>query len=282
MYPDLMIDSDGSESTKDQIINVLSFDWPLSVRNLYSVLKQRYSTKVTYQAVYKAIGQMVSEGILTRAKDGYALDLKWVKRIHDQTEIMRVNYFSEQHAAILDRKSKSSDAIRVFIFRTWFDVEKYLYYLQKNHVLKSKEKQIICVHHRHEWRPLFYLRAEYNWSRQLSGLGHKTFVLCSGDSAADRWSAKFYNRMGGHVKLGANSAEPAEVMVFSDLVVQVYIPSNFSTALDREFRKAKALKDIDFLALIRDVFEKETEIKVVINKDKALADQIRKQTLAKF
>lgn len=282
MYPDLAVYRSMAGSTKDQIVNILSYDWPLSIRKIYFFLKKKYGRKVTYQAVYKAINQMLANKVLLKTKSGYQLNLDWVKEIHNQTEIIRVNYFSEQHAALFDNISGDSEAIRVFIFKTWFDVEKYLYYLQKNYVIKSKEKQVICVHHTHEWRPIFYLRAEYNWIKQLNKLGHKVFTLCSGNSEVDKWSAKFYNSLGGNIKLDVKCAETSEIMVFSDLVIQSYIPFELREALDKELKRIKNINDINHNSLIKDVFEKEKEIKVVINKDNVLASQIKKQSLAKF
>lgn len=282
MYPDLALYRSMSGSTKDQIINILSYDWPLNIKKIYFLLKKRYSRNVTYQAVYKAVNQMLEEKILLKTKQGYQLNVEWVKEIHNQTEIIRVNYFSEQHAALFDRSSDDSEAIRVFIFKTWFDVEKYLYYLQKNYILKSKEKEVVCMHHAHEWRPLFYLRAEYNWIRQLSKLGHKVFTICSGHSVIDKWSAQFYRSIGGNIRLEEKCAETSEIMVFSDLVIQIYIPLELRESLDKEFRKIKSIEEVNYASLIKNIFEKEAEIKVVINKDKNLASQIKKQTLAKF
>ncbi len=282
MFPNLAVYRSMAGSTKDQIINILSFDWPLSIKKIYYSLRKRYSINVTYQAVYKAVNEMLESKILLKTQDGYKLNLGWVKEIHNQTEIIRVNYFSEQHATIFDKISGDSEAIRVFIFKTWFDVEKYLYYLQKNYVLKSKEKEIICVHHSHEWRPLFYLRAEYNWIQQLNKLGHKVFTLCSGNSVIDKWAAKFYERIGGRMKLGVRCAETCEIMVFSDLVIQIYIPLELREALDKKFKKINNIADINHFSLIKNIFEKEAEIKVLINKDKILASQIKKQTLSKF
>ncbi len=282
MFPDLAVYRSMSGSTKDQIINILSYDWPLSIKRIYSLLKKTHGRNITYQAAYKAVNQMFASRILIKTKEGYQLNLDWGKEIHNQTEIIRVNYFSEQHAALFDKSSGNSEAIRVFVFKTWFDVEKYLYYLQKNYVLKSKEKQTICVHHAHEWRPLFYLRAEYNWVKQLIKTGHKVFTLCSGDSVIDEWSAEFYRSIGGNIKLREKCAETSEIMVFSDLVVQVYIPLELREALDREFKKIKNISELNYSFIIKNIFEKEAEIKVVINKDKVMAEQIKKQTLAKF
>ena len=280
MYPDLSVYRTIKGSTKDQIINVLSYDWPLSARKVYNFLKKKYNNNVTYQAVYKAISQMLAEKILIKTKEGYQLNLVWIKEIHDQTEMIRANYYSEQRATLLD--NENMDSIRVFIFKSWFDVEKYLYYLQKNYIAKAKEKQTICIHQNHEWQPLFYLRADYNWFEQIRKLGHKTFKLCSGSSAADKWAAEIYKKFGAKVKTNAKCADNSELIVFSDLVVQIYIPEELKKKLDDSLNRAKKLEDIDMKWLIQNVFEKKSEIKVVINKDIKIANEIIKQTIKQF
>jgi hypothetical protein len=278
MYPEL---ADTPHSAKDRIVNILSYDWPLNVKRIYFFLKKRYGCKTTYQAVYKAVKEMLTNQILEKTKEGYKLNLGWVKDVHNQTEIIRVNYFSEQHAAIFD-KNEGSEAIRAFIFKTWFDVEKYLYYLQKNYILNTKEKQTICIHHAHEWRPLFYLRAEYNWIKKLRASRHSLFTLCSGDSVIDRWSAVFYNKIGSRIKINKKISEVPEIIAFGDLVIQTYIPFELRDKLDKYLKKIKKIEEIDYLFLIKEVFEKEAEIKVIINKDKILASQIKNQTLSEF
>lgn len=267
-------------STKDSIIDILGSQWPLSARKIYFVLKKNQNISSGYQAVYKAIQEMVSEKIILKEKEGYVLNLDWVKDIHNKTELIRVNYYSKKQTVLFD--SEDSEAIKVLMFKTWFDVEKYLYYLQKNYVSSSKDKEIICVHHSHEWRPLFYLRAEYNWMNQLNKLNHRVYILCSSNSEIDKTYADFYRKAGAKVKIGEKCAETCEIMCFGDLVIQIYLPENLRTKLDSLFSRAKNSDELDKLTLIKDVFEKESEIKVMIYRDKNLAKQIREQTLKKF
>ena len=269
-----------ASSTKESIIEILSSQWPLSIRKIYFILKKNYNLAHGYQAVYKATQELITEGVLLREKEGYVLNLTWIKEVHNKTEIIRVNYYSKKRTVLFD--SKDSEAIKVLVFKNWFDVEKYLYYFQKEQISNSKKNETICVHHAHEWRPFFYLRAEYNWMNQLSSKGHKVYLLCSSASEIDKNYADFYKKMGAKVKIGEKCAETCEIMCFSDIVIQIYIPQILKNKLNSLFNQAKTLDSLDKLGLIKEVFEKETEIKVVVYKDKNLADQIRQQTLKRF
>lgn len=278
MYPNIAVYRKSKKTTKDNIINILSYEWPLSARKVFYMLKKNYGQSITYQAVYKALSQMLDDKIIKKSKNSYSLSLDWVKDIHDQTEIIRVNYFSENHTSMFSNK----EFIRMLVFKTWFDVEKYLYYLQKNYITKSKKKQVICYHHCHEWRPLFYLRAEYNWVKKLRKLGHKTYTLCAGNQFTDKWSKNFYEKAGAKIKLNAKISETSDTLIFGDLVIQIYIPLELKQALKKELKKIKSLEDIKPVKLISNIFEKKSQIKVIINKDEKLAEELKNQTLSKF
>ncbi len=278
MFPDITLYKELEKTTKDQIVNLLSYDWPLSLNKIHNILKKRYKKNTSYQATFKAIKDMLSKKIIQKSKEGYSLNLDWIKNVHNQTEIIRANYYSQGHSSLIIGDSES---LRTLVFEKWFDVEKYLYYLQKNYILNSKEREIICVYHHHEWRPIFYLRAEYNWINEMNSLGHGLFVLCSGNKSLDKWAANFYKSIHVKLKLGYNFKEPFELLVFGDLIVQVYIPFELQAKLDKIFN-SQNLDELNHKKIIKEIFEKETEIKVIINKDKKLAREIKNQTLNEF
>jgi len=180
---------------------------------------------------------------------------------------------------VLDAKMNGS--MSLLVFETLFDVEKYLYYLQKNYMLKSKGG-VICIHHSHEWRPLFYLRAEYNWAKKVKELDGNIYILCSGKTPMDKWCSKIYKSIGLNIKTGVNCAGISEIMVFGDLVIQIFLPDDIKGKLHNYAVKAKSIEDINLINFARDVFEAKTEIKVIINKDKKLAEQIKKETIGYF
>ncbi|MBM3199634.1 hypothetical protein FJZ53_01765 [Candidatus Woesearchaeota archaeon] len=271
-------------TTKDYIISVLGYDWPLSAKKVYNLIKKKYGHDVTYQAVYKTIHELIEKGVLEKKSNEYQINLKWLKDLHSYTEVIETNYYTKNRLKLIEgiKDAKKEGNINVLTFETFFDVEKYLYYLQKQYILSSKSKEVICVHHNHEWRPLFYLRAEYNWIKKVKGLGHQTYILCAGNTVIDRWCADFYRSIGCNVKLNTNCASTCELIVFGDVIIQVYLPSEIKSSIKGIFSKLKDVSKINQKTLIESIFEKKTDIKVIINKDYDLAEQIKKDTISNF
>jgi hypothetical protein len=271
-------------TTKDYIVSILGYDWPLTIKKVYNLIKKRYGYNVTYQATYKAINELKSAGVIEQKEDGYQINLKWLKNLHGYTEVVETNYYTKNRLKLIEgiKDAKREGNINILTFETFFDVEKYLYYLQKHYILSSKSKETVCVHHTHEWRPLFYLRAEYNWINKLKESGHKTYVLCAGNTPVDKWCADFYKSIGCNIKLNVNCASICELMVFGDIVIQVYLPSGIKKYLEKQFSKINDMGKVNQKLLIENVFEKKTDIKMIINKDAELAEQIKKETIGYF
>ena len=71
-------------------------------------------------------------------------------------------------------------------------------------------------------------------------------------------------------------------MVYQDNVINIYLPNDLRKLLDDYFSRLKNMGEIDFNYLIQNIFEKECQIKVIVNKDAELAAQIKKQLLSRF
>ena len=270
------------KTTRDYIISVLGSEWPLTARKIYYILKKKYGHSVSYQAVYKVVKDLVSKKILFRNKNGYQINLDWIKRIHDFTEMVRSNYYTKQKLSLLKgvKDAKLEGNFNVLIFDTLFDAEFYLYYFEKNYI---KEKNgVICAHYVHDWRPLFYLRAEYKRMKKILKNKQKFYILCRGNGFLDNLFANYYRRFGAKVKTGVSCADLCELMAFDDFTVQVYIPYPIQKKLNDIFEKTKDIKKLNLKSMINDVLDKKTEIQVVINKDKKIARQIKQQTVLQF
>ena len=82
--------------------------------------------------------------------------------------------------------------------------------------------------------------------------------------------------------MGVRLNSPTELIVFSDIVIEIYIPFELLEKLDSYLKKTQSIGDLDQKLLIENIFGKETEIKVVVNKDKKLSDEVRKHLISHF
>ncbi|VVB78456.1 Uncharacterised protein [uncultured archaeon] len=263
-------------STKDAVISILTIEWPLSLRNIFYKIKKQYGYSSTYQSVYKAVKELCELGVLKEKDKRYEIDIEWIKRVQSFTDIVETNYYAKERVQNLSgvSESKAGEDLIILNFDTIFDAEKYLYYFMKTELFKKKGDNI-CFQLSNEWRPIFYLRAEYNYYRRLKEKGHEFYFLCSGDSYLEEVSKKFYKSLDIHYKT-VKSSSPSDTIVFGNYFIQIFIPENL------RIKMKNYLENKDILKLLEEVLQKKAHIKIVINKDPALSEEIKKQIIRKF
>lgn len=263
-------------NTKDAVISILTIEWPLSLRNIFYKIKRQYGYSSTYQSVYKAVKELCEIGVLKEKDKRYEIDIEWIKRVQSFTDIVETNYYAKERVQNLSglKESKSGEDLIILNFETIFDAEKYLYYFMKTELFKKKGDNV-CFQLSNEWRPVFYLRAEYNYYKRLREKGHEFYFLCSGDSYLEEMSKKFYKSLDIHYKTIKNSSAN-DIIVFSNYFIQIFIPENL------RIKMKNYLNNKDVLKLLEEVLQKKTSIKIIINKDSSLAEEMKKQIIKKF
>ncbi|MFA6035576.1 MAG: FIST N-terminal domain-containing protein [Candidatus Micrarchaeia archaeon] len=85
-------------SIRNQVIHVLSEKWPLNGREVYRLLKDRFSTTVTYQGIHKSLRQLVDEGVLSMKDKKYQLDPDWISEMKKFAESVERKYSGSREA----------------------------------------------------------------------------------------------------------------------------------------------------------------------------------------
>ena len=83
------------DSTKSTIIGILSEQWPISTREIYSKFQKQTNKSLTYQAVFKAIQELVSEGIIQKDSKKYLLNKTWVIQLKEFSTTIFKEYEKE-------------------------------------------------------------------------------------------------------------------------------------------------------------------------------------------
>jgi predicted transcriptional regulator len=68
----------GSTSTRDKIISLFARRQSLSTKEVLSELKKSFAVNVTYQAVHKALKQLVDQEIISFDGKVYVLNPRWL------------------------------------------------------------------------------------------------------------------------------------------------------------------------------------------------------------
>jgi len=264
------------KNTKDAVISILTTEWPLTLREIFFKIKKKYGYSSSYQAVYKAVTELLEDRVLIKKEMKYEIEVEWIKKLQSFTDIVETNYYAKEKVQNISglKDSKYKEDISILNFETIFDAEKYLYYFMKSELFKGKE-DIICLQENHEWKPIYYMRAEYNYYTRLQKKGHKFYFLCSESSTAEKNCQEFYKKIGVNFKF-TKEKFATENMVFSDYFIQIFIPE------DLKEKMSQFLKEDKTLSLLTEVLAKKSSIRVIITKDKSLAEDIKKQTLKKF
>ena len=188
-------------NTKDAVISILTSDWPLTLRVIYNKIRKKLGYQNSYQAVYKAVKELVDKKVLIEKDKRYEINIKWIKEVQSFTDIVETNYYAKEKVQSISglKETKKHEDVMILNFESVFDAEKYLYYFMKYSLMKTKSDKI-CYCTNAEWRPVFYLRSEYNYYTRLMKLGHNFFFLCSGNSELEQLCSRFYSSLGIHSK----------------------------------------------------------------------------------
>jgi len=75
---------------KDQVFNLLSREWPLSARKTFYELKN--GSNLTYQAVYKALQELVENNIVKKRDQHYFVNIEWINKSVEHLEALQQEY----------------------------------------------------------------------------------------------------------------------------------------------------------------------------------------------
>lgn len=246
-------------SAKKSIVLLLSGEWPLSAKEVHSRL-ERQGVSVSYQAVHKSINELLSDGILEKRESDFELSKAWIQSNKSFFDGLNLRY----------SKAPSEST---FVFNNLYEVDKFLVNFTKN-ALAGKEKPVVCLFWTHAWIPLFLSKPEY-YEMKLLAQAAEGYSVTSGNTPVDKWCQNFWKKNNLNFKLGIKDNSIADLVVFEDVVIQVFYPREIKKELDNYFAKTKNIKDLNPEELFEKIFEKPVKIPVTITVNKVLAEELK-------
>ena len=254
-----------SDSSRDLVLKILSEEWPMSAKEIYSRVSKISSKEISYQAIHKTLNSLVEENIVAKDDGKYLLSISWVSNTKEMLSRLENNLKEGKVVSPLNQK---------FVFSTVMEVDQFLVGI-KDMFKPTKEDEfgLVWVHF---WIPLFFSRETYKEMKELL-LGSKFYCITPNDSSIDKWCAGFWKDLGIKEKVGVKDSFDISMLVYKDYIVQVFYPVEIRKALDEVYNSTKDPSKLDIDNFFKIVFEKQTKIPVLISKNKEVADELMKQ-----
>ncbi len=268
----------GSHSTKSFIIETLSTEWPLSCRKIYNRLSHTHNLNITYQAVHKAVLQMLEQGILTKAGRDYSLNLDWVNKLGRFSKDVEDAYLGARHAF-----PQLKGDVAQMDFDKGYDAVKYLLetFMAGRFINLNSEKIAIVAKVQHMWNPFVLVPMDFGKMKEMA-FKIDARIACRGDTQLDRVMARFYGVFNVKTAMGVEGPDTPEIIVIGDTVIQIFNPPEMRKKIADLYEKTKSLLSLEIVKTFSDVAFKEMKVTVLINRNPVAAKTIRDEVNSKF
>ncbi len=267
------------KTVKDAVVSFLVQEWPLSAKKLYNKVRKA-QFEVSYQAVHKAIKELLDRDIIERQERGYQLNKYWIRGIENFASQIRVAY-EEKSRPPMEKFFTGETSTTTF--HNLFEFLSFMVdFLTRLH--DFQEEHGILADFRHLWWPLSFEGEGYKRFEKMGNGWNGTYLLCRKDTAADRLVFDFYNsfKPACKIRYGVGCSQDCDVCVIGDFVVQTFFTDELNKELDQVYKIMKDVKSTAISDFLKTLFFKKCEIVLVVTKSPTLAEQKRKQILKLF
>ena len=278
MQTGLMLESfSKTVSVKGAIIEVLSKTWPLSVKQLHSIIVREQGRDVTYQAVHKALSQLLGEGLVLEDKRAFCLAVSKLRSWKEH--IGRIEEIYSGKSLDLIASMQEGDT-RTILFDRYTDFILFSGRTVDKQALLSQSSNKVFASLRHLYWPLEFKFEDYNLL--LSILRHAEAFCCmaGSSSALDKWVKREYEMAGTKkhwTAIGVEREIEDDIWTYGDYVFSVKYSPQTRKTVDEFYSNNSGLKDL-FLQYLRGKSNPVAgEITVQATRNKELASIIRAQ-----
>jgi hypothetical protein len=276
----------GKKTTvKNMIFSILRKEYPLKLIEITNYIKKRYGVSVTFQAVRKAVLQLIDEEVLLQQEKEFMINKNWVKQSK--------NVIDELYLELNQKKGKSNslDSIQgevsVFTFNSinemmkfWQDIIDHWY---EN--FQKGDLAINCYQGAHVWEGLLHLNREHILMERLKKKGIKSYLLTTGNSELDKNLIKFYEKIADLktqlVASTSNFDKSFYIGTYGHTIVQCQYPEKIVKELNTFFKTNKSFDHLE-LSKLSDIINQEIEVKLTVIKNEAMAKQINLGIMSQF
>ncbi len=259
-----------SKTVKENIVHILSQQWPLTAKKLYNIIKK--DRNISYQAVHKTLRELINENIIKEHNKQYQLSHEWIEAMYKKMGEIENNY--NNHLPFVNNYVNVNvlDSINETMkFQT--GIGRYFHKLYGKGV-------IFCSHYFHSTWPIAIPERLNALSMQKNT--RKVFCLCSGNTELDKWCCEKEREFGYAVKSGTPCATTCDISTYGDFVVETYLPGSLKKKIDEFYNSVHDINELNISKFFSDICGIKTKILILVMKNNELASMINQHTLSCF
>jgi DNA-binding PadR family transcriptional regulator len=275
---------------KDIVIMILSKEHPLSARKIYYLVKKQKS--VSYQAVYKILNNMEKEKILKKSNLNYSISKEWINQL-DKFLIEIEQAYSPRKGNInklVNNLKKEGDILMITANSLSESkdyqkiIKKQVYDKYKNVNISNRPKIVSLKSH--------FGSTIFETKSILKGYDHSSMIfpyyaIVKNKTFLDEWARKItmnnpLTSKYKNIKIGVDHGKDYDLKVYDDIVIEIYYPQSLTNKLNQTYREVKSFENFNFFKAFNDLYMKTYPIKMIIYKDKQIADNIKNEIMSKY
>jgi len=275
----------GKEDTiKNLVFTILSKEYPLKIIELTNFIRKRYGKAVTFQAVRKALLELVENEVLIKNKTEFSINKEWV--IKSKSVIDELYLTINQERITPKGIDSIKGEVSVFTFNSLNEMMKFWEEIIDDWYkdFKRGNPNINCWQGAHGWEAILHLDTEKKIMGQLKKKGIISYAVSTGSTPLDKNLWKFYKKIGLKVRLYPSSKlidRTYYVGTYGETIVQAQLPDKIVEKLENFFKKNKNLENLD-LDELAEIVNSRQKIKLTVIKNLGMAKQINKSILSQF
>ncbi|MBI2548973.1 hypothetical protein HYW21_06495 [Candidatus Woesearchaeota archaeon] len=263
------------QTSKSLIINALEEQWPMSLKQIhYWFLRKQHKT-ISRQAVFKALRELVAQGIVIKKGNNYELDKEWIQEICEKTADLYLRY---HRRTFLTKQVSKEDKFQVFSFRNIREVMSFIMKGVDNAWFNTSEEKKVFIQVQRLF-PLLFSAEQMAWIKSFTRT-HDCYVACRGKQIIDRFTQKSLQSLGFHIVIGQpNIANYSDSLVIGNCLLESHIDDvdPMKPMLHQFYKHFKHFRSLQDFDLQSKFMNQKGDILVIISRYPQIVQTYRKQ-----
>ena len=261
------------KGTRENVISTLSKTWPLSAKEIHILIQKEATSNISYQAVHKALIEMLDARLIEKRGRKYALNIKWIdKSIESLAKIKneyskKVNTFSNNIDSLELQKHK---------FTSVSDLSVSLAELISSNLLTTNKNTTLIGVFQFGWFSLKSIFRDILSFLKIGKANLKSIAIIQTETPFGRWICKQYEKANiCCAPIGTQTGIMDDIIIQGDYIIEIKLSDESKLAIKHLYNK---LFDLDRLLQELGIkSEPDIDATVTITKNPSLAAFMRKE-----